>query len=222
MHILTLADPFTGAGDALSYVWIGPNKASVTSVGGSTTPSGGQLIKAAPATANRVYTNSNNGLTYSSPDIHTVPLRKTSMLRWSGLGSGFGSSWGQDQGEDQRSNTCLCAAFNTKAQHGPITCLQFAVQRGLQIILTVLQRALTHAPHVSHPMQNWHACRASLRSQGNVRRQRLPTFQPCCCTSQVTVSGLTPGTTYYYKVGDPAKGVSAVFSFKVCELWPTL
>ena len=67
------AFPAPGKGDALSYVWIGPNKASVTSAGGSTTPSGGQLIKAAPATANRVYTNSNNGLTYSSPDIHTVP-----------------------------------------------------------------------------------------------------------------------------------------------------
>ena len=68
---------FAGActGDALSYVWIGPNKASVASAGASTTPSGGQLLKPTAATANRVYTNSNNGLTYSSPDIHTVCLQ---------------------------------------------------------------------------------------------------------------------------------------------------
>ena len=34
---------------------------------------------------------------------------------------------------------------------------------------------------------------------------------------QVTVTGLTTGSTYFYKVGDPTKpnGVSAVFHFKV-------
>ena len=57
-------------------------------------------------------------------------------------------------------------------------------------------------------------------AQHDICRRCLPTFL-LCCTLQVTVSGLTPGTTYYYKVGDPAKGVSAVFSFKVCESWQT-
>ena len=43
----------------------------------ATTPAGGQLIAADPAAANKVYNNDvlGDGLTYSSPDIHTVPPR---------------------------------------------------------------------------------------------------------------------------------------------------
>ncbi len=43
---------------------------------GATTPAGGQLIVADPAVANKIYNNDvlGDGLTYSSPDIHTVPV----------------------------------------------------------------------------------------------------------------------------------------------------
>ena len=69
-------------GDSLSYVWIGPDGASVTAADGSTTPVGGRLIVADPATANKIYNNNvkNDGLTYSSPDIHTVHLQTLRAL----------------------------------------------------------------------------------------------------------------------------------------------
>jgi hypothetical protein len=61
-------------GDALSYVWIGPDSASVAAAGASTTPAGGKLIIGNIATSNAIYNNDvdGDGLTYSSPVIHTV------------------------------------------------------------------------------------------------------------------------------------------------------
>ena len=62
------------AGDAQSYVWIGPDYQSVSAAGATTTPLNGQLIVGNIATANAIYNNDvdDDGLTYSSPVIHTV------------------------------------------------------------------------------------------------------------------------------------------------------
>ncbi len=71
-------------GDVLSYVWIGPDLGSVGAADGATTPAGGQLIVADPAVANKIYNNDvlGDGLTYSSPDIHTVRLQPFPCSNW--------------------------------------------------------------------------------------------------------------------------------------------
>ena len=62
------------AGDAQSYVWIGPDYNTVSTADAATTPAGGQLIVGDIATTNAIYNNDvdGDGLTYSSPVIHTV------------------------------------------------------------------------------------------------------------------------------------------------------
>ncbi len=75
---------------------------------------------------------------------------------------------------------------------------------------------------VQHEPCRWRiyftACRLITREKSV--RWLAAESSPGCCTPQVTVSGLIPGTVIYYKVGDPtqaaAGGVSDVFSFKVC------